>query len=310
MVEEEIMNRREFVKNSLRYGMAATAVSSIPVFDFLQLSHAEDKPFPMISVGENTNYAQLSIDVIDKLGGMKKFVSSGDFVVVKPNIGWDSTPELGGNTHPIVVKTIVELCLDAGAKKVAVFDRSCNEARRSYKKSGIEDAVNEIKDKRAEIKHTEKHKFIDVDIKKGASLKRWSFYKEALEADKFINAPVAKHHGLAKLTMGMKNIMGVIGGTRGDIHRNINQNLVDINTVVKSDLTIIDATRIMISNGPAGGSPDFIKIKNKIIASSDIVAADSYTASLFGLTGEDLGYVQIGHDMGLGEKRLEKMKIV
>lgn len=304
------MNRREFAKLSLKYGAALSVVSNIPVFDFLKLSHADDRPEPVVAVGENTDYVQLVIDAADKLGGMKKFVKAGDSVVVKPNIGWDSTPELGANTHPIVVKTVVELCLDAGASEVKVFDRSCNEPRRSYKKSGIEDAVNTIKDKRVTIKHAEKHKFVDMDIKKGASLKRWSFYKEALEADKFINVPVAKHHGLAKLTMGMKNIMGVIGGTRGDIHRNINQNLVDINTVVKSDLTIIDATRIMISNGPAGGSPDFIRVKNKIIASADIVAADSYTADLFGLAGDDLGYVRIAYDAGLGEKRIDKMKII
>jgi uncharacterized protein (DUF362 family) len=304
------MDRREFIKKSITLGIALSAASKLPGLDLVKILRAEVKPEPIVSAGEGTNYKNLVIDVIDKLGGMKKFVSTGDTVVVKPNIAWDSTPELGANTHPIVAKTVVELCLDAGAKKVKVFDRTANEPRRSYKSSGIQDAVEEIKDNRVDMKFVETHKFIELDIKRGVSLKRWSFYKEALDADKFINIPVAKHHSLAKLTIGMKNIMGVIGGNRGDIHRGIDQNLVDINTVVKSDLTIVDATRIMFKHGPTGGSLDDIKIKNKVIASPDIVAVDSYTATLFGLTGGDLGFVNIAHDTGLGEKNIDKMKII
>jgi uncharacterized protein (DUF362 family) len=304
------MDRREFIKKSIQLGIGLSAAAKLPVFDLVKIVRAEDKPEPILAVGEDTNYKNLVIDVLDKLGGMKKFVEKGDVVVVKPNIGWDSIPKLGANTHPIVVKTVVELCLDAGAKQIKVFDRSCNEARRSYKKSGIQDAVNEIKDDKVTCKFVEKHKFITLDIKRGVGLKKWSFYKEALDADKFINVPVAKHHTLAKLTIGIKNIMGVIGDNRGDIHRGLDQNLVDINTVVKSNLTIVDATRIMTSNGPAGGSLDFIEVKNKLFASRDIVAADSYTATLFGLKGDDLGFVRIAHDTGLGEKNLDKLKII
>ncbi len=304
------MDRREFIRKSLQLGVALSAVSKIPVFDVVQIAKAADKPAPVVSVGEDANYSKLVIDVIDKLGGMKKFVSSGDVVVVKPNIGWDRTPELGANTHPTVVKTIVELCLDAGAAKVKVFDRSCNEPRRSYKKSGIMDAVKSITDKRVQLSFMENHKYKDLKIKNGVSLTKWSFYKDALEADKFINLPVAKHHSLSKLTIGMKNIMGVIGGTRGDIHRNLDQNLVDINTVVKSDLTVVDATRIMTRNGPAGGSLDYVTVKNMIIASPDIVAADSYAATLFGKKGADLGFVKIAHKAGLGEMDIAKMKIL
>ena len=304
------MDRREFIKKSLQLGIGLSAVTKLPVFDLVSMVRAEDKPEPIVSVSKGTDYRKLVIDAVEKLGGMKKYIKKGEVVVVKPNIAWDSSPEFGANTHPIVAKTVVELCLEAGAKKVNVFDRSANEPRRSYKNSGIQDAIKEIDDDRVEISFVENHKFVTLDIKGGVGLKQWSFYKEALKADKLINVPVAKHHGLAKLTIGMKNMMGVIGGSRGDIHRGLDQNLVDINTVVKSDLTIVDATRIMISNGPTGGSLDFIKKMDTVIASPDIVAADSYTATLFGLKGDDLGYVNIAYKTGLGEKDLNKIKIV
>ncbi len=304
------MNRREFIKRSLQLGAALTAAAKLPVLDLVRISRAQDKPEPIVATGKNTNYKNLVIDVMDKLGGMKAFVSPGDVVVVKPNLAWDSTPALGADTHPVVAKTVVELCLDAGAKRVMIFDRTAHDARRAYKSSGVQDAINEIKDSKVELSFVEKHKFVDVKITNGVSLKKWSFYKDALKADKFINVPVAKHHALAKLTIGMKNMMGVIGGNRGDIHRGLDQNLVDINTVVKSDLTIVDATRIMVSNGPAGGSPDYIRVKHELFASPDIVAADSYTAHLFGLKGTNLKYVNIAHSAGMGEKRVDKMKIL
>jgi uncharacterized protein (DUF362 family) len=304
------MDRREFIKKSLTLGIALSAASKIPVFDLVKLVRAEPMPDPTVSVGEGKNYKNLVIDVVDKLGGMKKFVKQGDVVVVKPNIAWDSSPELGANTHPIVAKTVVELCLDAGAQKVKIFDRTANEPRRAYKTSGIQDAIETIKDKKVDMKHVENHRFVPIKIKKGVGLKEWPFYKEALDADKLINVPVAKHHSLSKLTIGMKNIMGVIGGNRGDIHRGLDQNLVDINTVVKSDLTIVDATRIMTSNGPTGGLLQYVKVMDKVIASADIVAVDSYTATLFDMKGTDLGFVNIAHKTGLGEKDIERMKII
>jgi len=304
------MDRREFIKKSLQLGISLSAVSQLPIFDLVKIVKASDKPSPVVSVTEGKNYRNLVIDAVEKLGGMKKFVKSGDVVVVKPNIAWDSKPNFGANTHPVVAKTVVELCLEAGASKVKVFDRSANEPRRSYKNSGVEDAVKEISDARVNMQHTEKHKFVTTMIQNGKGLKVWDFYQDALEADTFINVPVAKHHSLTTLTIGMKNIMGVIGGNRGDIHRNIDQNLVDINTVIKSDLTIVDATRIMTKNGPTGGHLTDVEIKDTVMASPDIVAVDSYAATLFGKTGADLGFVKIANRAGLGEMDHSKIKIL
>ncbi|MCE5269427.1 MAG: DUF362 domain-containing protein, partial [Planctomycetaceae bacterium] len=233
--------------------------------------------------------------------------------VVKPNIGWDRTPEQAANTHPEVVTAIVRQCLDAGAKRVLVFDRPCNEERRTYARSGIKAAVDAIGDSRAKCLFQDKSKFVPVEIKDGKSIQKFSFYRDALESDCdcYINVPVAKHHSAARLTLGLKNVMGVIGGKRGEIHQvNIHQRIADLNLIVRPKLTIIDATRILLRNGPTGGNLKDVKVLDTLIASADTVAADAYATTLFGLEPADIGSTVAGAALGLGEMDLEKIKIV
>jgi len=144
----------------------------------------------------------------------------------------------------------------------------------------------------------------------GAALKEWELYDEALSANVFINVPVAKHHSLTRLTLALKNIMGIMGGNRGYIHRNIEDSISDINKVAKSHLIIIDATRILLNHGPQGGSLKDVKIVNKVIASTDIVAADAYATTLFGLNPEDIPVTVTAHKRGLGEINLNKIKVI
>jgi len=238
---------------------------------------------------------------------MKRYVKSGDIVVVKPNIGWDRTPDQAANTNPVVVRAVVEEALKAGAKKVKVFDRSCNDPRRCYVNSGIESALKGIKN--VELKHIENERFKKVALN-GRVLSEWELYSEALSADVFINVPVAKHHGLTRLTLGLKNVMGVMGGNRGHIHRNIDSALADVNRVLKSHLVVIDATRILTNHGPQGGSLSDVKKLNKIIASTDIVAADAFATTLFGLKPEDISVTVEANKRGLGEINLKKVRIV
>ena len=186
---------------------------------------------------------------IELLGGMKNFVSTGDVVVVKPNIGWDRKPELAANTNPEVVSEVIKMCLEAGAKKVKVFDRTCNDERRCYVNSGIAGALKGMKN--VELKYIENERFRKVAIN-GKALSEWELYGEALSADVFINVPVAKHHSLTKLTLGLKNVMGVMGGNRGSIHKNIDNALADVNSVLKSHLVVVDATRVLTAHGPQG----------------------------------------------------------
>jgi uncharacterized protein (DUF362 family) len=186
-----------------------------------------------------------------------------------------------------------------------VFDRTVNETRRCYHQSGIADAVKEAGGK---ISYIDDRKFRKTIIN-GKALKEWPLYSEVLDADKVINVPVAKHHGLAKLTMSMKNWMGVMGGSRDRIHQKIDQSLVDLSRAIKPVLTILDAVRILTGNGPQGGSLDDVKKLDTVIVGVDQVAIDSYGATLFGMNGDDLGYVKLADSQGLGTMDLTRVDI-
>jgi uncharacterized protein (DUF362 family) len=305
------MDRREFLQRVAALGLAA-GVGNIFTFPPELLAMApESRPEPVLATSTGTNYAHIVGDVVQSLGGMKKFVNPNEVVVVKPNMAWDRTPEMGANSNPIVVRKVVELCLEAGAKKVKVLDHTCHDARRAYTNSGIKAAVEDIKDSRAVVEFVDERKFVEMNIPKAKSLKKWSFYKDILAADRFINIPIAKHHSEARLTMAMKNMMGAIGGWRGRCHVGLHQNIADMNLVLRADLTILDATRIMTQGGPSGGKPEYVQVKNLVVAGVDPVAIDAYgTQTLFGMNPSDIGYIVKGHELGLGEMDVNKIKIL
>jgi uncharacterized protein (DUF362 family) len=308
------MDRREFLKQVAVWSAGMTVAG--PLFRMTRTAFAAEAPalgvgvVPTLALASGTDYEKLVTKVVGALGGMKKFVKSGAKVVVKPNIGWDSNPAQGANTHPQVVKALVKQALDAGASKVMVFDRSCNDSRRCYANSGIAEAVESIGDPRAVCEFIDDRKFVPVKIEKGVSITEWEFYKDALDADCYINVPVAKNHGTAVLTLGMKNVMGVIGGKRGKIHQSIGQRLADLNTVIRPKLTVIDATRIMFRNGPVGGNPDDLKILDTLMASTDPVAADAYATTLFDMKPDDISSTRAAYQAGLGEMDLRKIRVL
>jgi len=261
----------------------------------------------VVAVSEGKDYAQITRSVIDALGGIKRFVKAGDIVVVKPNMGWDRKPEFAATTHPIVMKTIAEECLKAGAKRVKVFDNPCNEPRRSYENSGIPAALKGIEN--VEVKQMEEERYKKTKIN-GVALKEWELYADALSANVFISVPIAKHHSLTRLTLGCKNVMGIMGGNRGYIHRDIEEALADVNSTVKTHLVIVDATRILTNHGPSGGSLNDVKVLNKLIASTDMVAADAYATGLFGIKPTEISITVTAHKRGLGEIDLTKVKLI
>ena len=264
---------------------------------------------PDVGIGKSKDYLLLVKKVIETIGGIDSFVKDGDRVVIKPNIGWDRSPEQGANTHPLVVRALAELALDAGADQVRVFDYTCNEKRRCYANSGIIDQLKKLGDQRIRWEHIDHRKFIEVDIEKGKSLTRWKIYKDALTADCYINVPVAKHHGLSRLSLGLKNSMGIIGGNRGKLHRNLGQALADLATIVQPKLPVVDATRMLLRNGPQGGRLSDVKVADTVIASSDPVAADAYATTLFDLQPKEISSTVAAHAMGLGEIDLQRMRI-
>ncbi|MFP3867998.1 MAG: DUF362 domain-containing protein [Desulfobacteraceae bacterium] len=304
------MNRREFLKQVAALGVLAGAGRILTMPAELWAMAPQEKPAPILARSTGTNYAHLVGDAVQALGGMKKFVNPGEVVVVKPNIAFDRPPEMAATTHPVVVRKVVEMCLEAGAKKVKVLDRTCHDARRTYVTSGIQAGVEAIKDRRAVVEFVDERRFVELNIENAKALKRWSFYQDILEADCFINIPVAKTHSEARLTLCMKNMMGAIGGWRGRIHVGLQQNIADMNLVLRPDLHILDATRILTQNGPTGGKLEYVQVKNQVIAGTDPVALDAYGTTLFDLKPADIGHIVKAHELGLGEINLKKIKIL
>ncbi len=294
------MHRRTFIT-------ATAATAAVGVLE-PRTVFSTDKP--KVVIAKNTDYRELVRETIARLGGMSKFVKSRDNVVLKPNISWDRSPELGANTNPTVVTTLIELILEADARSVLVFDRPCNDPRMSYLNSGIGPAVEDVNDRRVRLIHVEDRHYANTKIPKAKALKEWLIHRDALQADCIINVPIAKHHGLTQLTLGLKNNMGFLGGNRGRIHMSISQNLADLATILPTKLTVIDATRIMLRHGPQGGSLDDLKILHTLVASADPVATDAMATTLFDKPPDAIESTVKAHNMGLGEIDPEKMNII
>lgn len=303
------MDRRDFLKQVLFW--SAGLSTAIPLFKIAPFGlEAEAASSPLIVHGVGKDYHGLVAKVLAPLGGIGNFVRPGARVVIKPNIAWDRKPEQAADTHPLVVRALVEAALAAGAAKVMVFDRTCNEPRRCYVTSGIKEALEAIDDRRLELFHPDQRKFVPVDIKRGRAVRRLAIYKDALTADAYINVPIAKHHGLARLTLGLKNSMGVLGGDRGQMHHGLGQKLADLATVIRPTLTVIDATRILLAHGPQGGDLADVKILDSLVAGIDPVACDAYATTFFGLKPGDIASTVAAHRAGLGEMDPAKMHIV
>ncbi len=298
-----LMDRRKFLKIA---GIAGVTVSGIVDIPLLIGADKKSSSAIDLAVVQHGDPATLVQKAIDMLGGISRFVKKGNVVVVKPNIGWDRVPEQAATTNPEVVAEIVRLCKKAGASKVKIFDRTCNQAKRCYARSQIEQIASQAG---ADVSHIYNQKFQNVSIPKGKELKSWEFYRDALKADVFINVPIAKHHSLSRVTLGLKNMMGVIGGNRGKIHNHFDVKIVDLNTVIQPQITILDAVRVLMDNGPQGGNLNDVKEMNTIIAGVDPVAVDAFGATLFGLKPEDLGFLREAQSRGLGKFDLSTLKI-
>ena len=301
---KDLITRRDFIKGTTLTTLGlALGVSS---FDLVSAYAQELSEFPDLAVVTDGSPVEMTRRTLDILGGMKRFVSKGDIVVVKPNIGWDRNPEQAATTNPEVVAEVIKLCFEAGAKKVKVFDRPCNVASRCYNRSGIKQAAS---DAGAEVSFVVDSGFVKTKFPEGMELKSWWLYKPALDADVLINVPIAKHHGLTRVTLGMKNLMGIMGGNRGEVHWKIDQKLADLTYYVKPQLTILDAVRILVRNGPQGGNLKDVKTMNTIIAGEKIATVDAYGATLFGIKPADLEFVKMANRLGLGEIDLDKVRI-
>ncbi|MBE7551639.1 MAG: DUF362 domain-containing protein [Anaerolineales bacterium] len=306
------ITRRQFLALSsaaagavlLGSGCAGPPVATAPR---RQLPVAPSGDQAYLAVARGADPAEITKRAIAALGGIERFVKSGHDVIIKPNICVDYHPaEYAATTNPIVVATLVSLCLGAGAKRVQVMDMPFGGMPDSaYAVSGIGDAV---KDAGGEMEVMSRVKFVKTVIPEGRDITEWEIYQDALKADVLINVPIAKHHSLARLTLGSKNLLGLVSKPSG-IHRNLGQRVADLASLIRPTLTVVDAVRILTAHGPTGGSLNDVKETNTVIASHDLVAADAYGATLFGLIGPDIAYIKAGAEIGLGTLDLKSIKV-
>jgi uncharacterized protein (DUF362 family) len=263
---------------------------------------------PYLVIARGASPAAITRAAIDALGGISRYVKKGNDVIVKPNICNASMgPELATTTNPQVVAELVKLCLEAGAARVRVMDQPFSGvAVEAYKQSGIREAVERAG---GQMEIMAAMKYADVDFPKGRDIKKWKVYQDILKADVVINVPIAKSHNLAKYTLAMKGLMGVITD-RERIHNAIDQRLADLSTVIQPTLNVIDGVRVLMRNGPTSWNPNDSVVMNTLIASHDIVAADAYAIQTFWKTKpDDVGYVRIGAQMGIGRYDFGKLWI-
>lgn len=289
-----------------RWDRDALAQSSQAGGQIRDFRTAADPALPEFVVAKGSpDPAALTRKALEPLGSMRRFVSRGDVVVIKPNVGWDRTPLHAANTNPLLVAALVSAAYDAGAKHVIVTDVSCNEPQRCFQRSGI---WQHAYDAGAEIILPAEHRFRRTRLR-GEVLDDWPIFTPVLEADKVINAPVAKHHNLARYTGAMKNWYGLLGGRRNRLHQNLDVSIADLASFMRPTLTVIDATRVLVRNGPQGGNIDDTRQLDTVIATIDQVAADAYACALIGQKPADVGYLHLAERRGLGTTQWQTLRV-
>lgn len=292
------IHRRDFLK-------AATALAATAAFAPRSLFAEAPPAAARVVVVHGTQIALMLKTGVEALGGWGAFLPKGRRVTLKPNVGWASTPEQGANTNPLLVEACIHACLAAGAAAVVLPEKPCSPSRQSFEMSGI-GAV--AKRTGARLYEPDDAKdFQTVSIPKGKSLRSVDVVRDVYSAECLLNMPVAKNHGGGKMTACMKNWMGSVRD-RGFWHRNnLHQCIADFSTLVRAHLNIVDATRIMVANGPRG--PGKLEMPNQIVFGTDPVAVDAYAATLFGKQPFDIPYIQIAHESGTGCGDLSKIAI-
>jgi uncharacterized protein (DUF362 family) len=271
----------------------------------LRIAIADDDRFPRAVVVRGEEPRELVRRAVIALGGMSRFISRGDVVVVKPNVAWDRTPRQAATTNPDVVAELARLCFSAGARQVIVTDATINDARHCFERSGIAAAASA---EGARVVLPEARLFRETDLG-GEVLRVWPVLGPFLTADKVINVPVAKHHSLSGVTLGLKNWYGILGGTRQRLHQRIHESLADLAAFMRPTLTVIDCWRVLLRNGPGGGNLEDVFEAKTLVAGTDPVTLDAWTAREFWkLDAAALPYLDLARARGLGSTGLDGVR--
>lgn len=304
------MERRNFIKTAILGGIASTVgVKSNNLFAAEKMTLKADNDLVAVMGGEPDEMYKRAIDA---MGEITRFVKRGQKVVVKPNIGWDKRPEFAANTNPQLIAAIVKDCFRAGASEVVVFDHTCDEWQACYRNSGIESAAKAEGAKMA-FAHDEKY-YKSVQLPRGQRLKEVKIHEAILDCDVWINVPVLKNHGGARMTIAMKNFMGIVWDRRFWHSNDLQQCIADCSTFSKMPvLNIVDAYRIMTQNGPKGKSIEDVQTPKALFISTDIVAVDTAAVRFFSqfrdIKLEEVSHIGIGERMKIGTTDMEKIKV-
>ena len=302
--------RREFLKKGLATGVALGGSLLLGTHGQLYAKAAAFRTPDLVAVKNGEPDAMFN-QAITMMGGMKKFVKKGQTVLVKPNISFARKPEIGATTNPLLVKSIVAHCFGAGAKKVYVFDNvassSYGMAQKCYKESGIEEAA---KSAGALVAPGDNEKYYQkVTIPGAKALVSTEVHELVLEADVFINVPILKNHNYTHQSIAMKNLMGVVWDRMKYHSLDLEQSIADFCLFKKPDLNIVDAYRVMQRFGPRGSTPENVALKKTLLISKDIVAVDAAASKVFGMEPEKIRYIQLGHDLNIGNMNLNELNI-
>lgn len=308
MMHAEEMDRREFCQKSLAFGAALYSAS---LFNWIAPSpvQAATEATPDLVAVKNGEPDVMFDKAIAAIGGIEQVVQSGQIVVIKPNIGWNRGPETAANTNPLLVKRIVEHCVNAGAKKVYVFDNSVTSSGgpKCYQKSGIEEAATAAGATMAPA-HATKY-YGEITIPGAKSLPKTLVHELIHEADVLINVPVLKHHFGSQLTIAMKNLMGVVWDRDAYHRQGLHQCIADFCLFRKPDLNVVDAYQVTMRNGPHRAREKDLELKKTLLLSRDIVAVDTAAAKVFGIEPEKVRHIGYGQEHQLGTMDLESLQI-
>jgi uncharacterized protein (DUF362 family) len=305
------ISRRTFMRTGAALGAAALAGRS--GFSITGTGSPTETPLPhtidIATVTGSDHFAD-TIKAVDKLGGMKKFVSRDSRVALLINSAFRNP---GTIADPDIGLAVMRMCFEAGAKEVCSL---LNEKTAYWNKSK---RAEEHTDMLAAL--TPAGKTTNIAIPKGRSLKEVQVTQAFLDYDVLIDIPIVKDHTGTNFTGTLKNYMGISGPSNRYFHTGSNpkskgyyedvpflsQCIADLNLLRKPDLCVVDATEFVTTNGPFG--PGKLKKLDKVVAGSDRVAVDAFVAGFLGLKGSDILMIQMAHEHGLGEIDLNKLNI-
>ncbi len=300
------MKRRDFIAKTITAGLAAGAAVKLGSTSSLWAMSPSTRPYDLVAV-RNGEPDMMFDRAIESLGGMGTYVKKGQKVVIKPNIGWDTPEERAANTNPKLIKRIVEHCFKAGAREVFVFDNTCDLWTNCYSNSGIEEAAKSAGAKM--VPGNNERNYREVQLPNAEILKTAKVHELIFDSDVFINVPVLKHHSGARVTIAMKNLMGIVWDRRFWHRNNLQKCIAEFAAFKKPHLNVVDAYRVMTRNGPRGVSDADVSVMKQLLVSTDMVAIDAAAAKIFGIEPTDVPHILLAHEMGVGTMNLQSLSI-